>query len=114
LAQIEANEISYVWDHLTEEFCRHLLDGTQAFATHPGVANQEIVMRFLARENRTRRRMLGKALIELLRRTPATHRATRTILPSNLGDPHFVFLLLPRPSYVSEEGVLSASPRESA
>ena len=61
-------------------------------------------MRFLARESRTRRRMLGMALKEILTRTPSQMRFLRVVAPSNPGDPHYVFLLFPMsPKHSYEE-----------
>lgn len=58
-AQVEANKVSYVWDRLTEKFSMHVLSDTLYSTTHPGIHNQERLFRFLAREPRTRRRMLA-------------------------------------------------------
>jgi hypothetical protein len=54
-------------------------------------------MRFLAREPRTRRRMLADSLLQLIHTTPAWLRATRVITPSRPGDPYYAFLLFPVP-----------------
>lgn len=102
-AQVAANDISYSWDALTEKFLYHLMSGTQYETTHTEIAEQEKSFRWLARENRTRRRMLAKGMHELLRRTPANYRAIRVILPSRPGDPHYVLLLLPRYPVIPEQ-----------
>jgi hypothetical protein len=106
LAQLEANEVSYSWDALIEAFSTHVLAGTQYYTTHPGyenLPNQEKIFRFLAREPRTRRRMLVRGLLEAIRDTPQKMRFTRVMLPSKPGDPHYVFLLLPHLPSVSYE-----------
>jgi len=103
LAQLQANEISYMWDALIEVFNTHILNDTQYYTSHPGVKSSEKIMRFLARESRTRRRMLAKALLELIEKTPDTYKASRVILPSKEGDPYYVFLLLPEHLSASEE-----------
>jgi len=74
-AQEKANEISYSWDLLIERFLHHVMTGTQYTSSHPGISEQEKSFRWLARENRTRRRMLAKAFLGLLRRTPANYRS---------------------------------------
>ncbi len=105
-AQLEANEISYAWDALIENFTGHVLAGTQHFTTHPGydnLANQEMIFRFMAREPRVRRRMLAKSILEIIRDTPKNVRFTRVLLPSRHGDPYYVFLLLPHLSGVDYE-----------
>jgi len=94
-AQTRANEISYRWDLLVEKFLHHMMAGTQYRYSHPEISEQEKSFRWLARENRTRRRMLARALLDLLESTPANYRASRVLKPSRPGDPYFLFLLLP-------------------
>jgi SEC-C motif-containing protein len=94
-AQLKANEVSYSWDELIEKFLHHLMSGTQYTSTDASVSKQEESFRWLARENRTRRRMLANAILGLLRKTPANYRASRVLKPSRPGDPYFLFLLLP-------------------
>ncbi|RJR26668.1 hypothetical protein C4561_04650 [candidate division WWE3 bacterium] len=96
LAQIKANEISYSWDRLIEKFTFHVTTGTSYKLSHPSIQSQEIIFRFLAKENRTRRRFLANSIHELIAKTPNNYRATRIILPSKPGDPYYLFLLLPR------------------
>ena len=95
LAQIEANKVSYAWDALIETFNKHILNNTQYRASHPDIDSSEKIMRFLAREPRTRRRFLAKSLLEIIEKTLPSQRATRIIVPSEDGDPFYVFLLLP-------------------
>lgn len=110
-AQLEANEISYSWDRLIETFLHHIYAGTSYYQSHPGLANQERVFRLLAREPRTRRRMLAGSLLKFIFSVPATQRSTRTVLPSRLGDPHYVFLVLPRLNGITEEAYREARRR---
>jgi hypothetical protein len=102
-AQAAANEISYSWDLLIEKFLHHLMSGTQYETTHHEIREQEKSFRWLARENRTRRRMLAKAIHELLAKTPTDYRASRLLQPSRPGDPHYLFLLLPRYPNIEEK-----------
>jgi len=102
-AQIEANEISYSLDKLIESFLTNIFNGTSYLLSHTNIAEQEKGLRLLARENRTRRRMLASAIHELLAKTPADMRSTRTLLPSNPGDPHYLFLLLPRHKNIEDK-----------
>ncbi len=95
-AQLDANQISYSWDALIEKSTYHAFTGTHYYSTHPGVENSEKIYRFLARESRTRRRLLARSLTEFLKNTPINYRATRVMLPSKPGDPHYIFLALPR------------------
>lgn len=102
-SQIEENKISYAWDDLIEEFSTHIINDTQYIKDPLGPRNQEKVMRHLAREPRTRRRMLSKGLFELLEKTPVSYKAVRVNKPSKPGDPYIVFLLLPHLQEITEE-----------
>jgi hypothetical protein len=102
-AQIEANRISYSWDALTEKFLHHLMSGTQYEHAPTAIKEQEQSFRWLARENRTRRRMLAKSIHGLLEKTPSDYRASRVVQPSRLGDPYYIFLLLPRYPNIPEK-----------
>ena len=96
IAQVEANKTSYSWDALIERFSHHALAGTQYYTNQASVSGTERSLRYLARENRTRRRMLAEILIGMIEKYPGPMRATRVVLPSNPGDPHYAFLLMPR------------------
>lgn len=103
-AQLEADEVSYTWDALIEQFNQHILGGTQYFTSHVGVDSSERSVRLLAREGRTRRRMLAMALLGVVdQELPEWGKASRVFLPSRPGDPYYVFLLLWHPSGVSYE-----------
>lgn len=102
IAQLKADQVSYAWDRLVEKFTFHAVTGTQYTASHPDLVDQELSLRFLARENRTRRRMLAKALVGIMTHGDSHDQATRVVLPSGPDDPHFVFLsvkLIPDHSY---------------
>jgi SEC-C motif len=102
-SQVQADSVSYLWDDLIEQFNTHILHGTQYYTSHPGVESSEQTMRFLAREQRTRRRMLAQNLLNMLETTSTTQRRTQVVLPSRPGDPYYVFLLLPHLPRISEE-----------
>lgn len=95
LAQIDANRVSYAWDELIETFSGHIFAGTSYTISHPGIGDQEKLFRLFVREPRTRRRILARSLLELIEKTPRDQRATRVMLPSQEGEPYYVFLLLP-------------------
>jgi hypothetical protein len=65
-AQIESDRISYSWDKLIEKFAFHAMTGTQYITSGRPLHEQEVMFRFLAREPRTRRRMLAASLHEVL------------------------------------------------
>lgn len=101
-AQLQADEVSYVWDELIEQFNKHIISGTQYYTSHVGVDSSERSIRWLAREGRTRRRMLAMALLGVVNQElPEDGRASRVFLPSRPGDPYYVFLLVWRPKDVS-------------
>ena len=94
-AQVEANKVSYVWDNIFERFSTNIFGGTPYYITHPNLSSQEELFRFLARQNRLKRRMLGFRLIELIKKTPSNIRTTRIIKPIEKDDPFYLYLLLP-------------------
>ncbi len=101
--QVEANKVSYIWDEIIEKFTHHTLTGTHRTTTQTSIAEQELLYRWLARESRTRRRILAKGLMGLVVGTPPDTKATRIIVPSFPEDPYYIFLVLPRHPQVSDE-----------
>lgn len=101
-SQIEANKISYAWDALIEKFTGHAIANTQYHTTKSSLHDTEIILRFMASENRLRRRILAQALTEIVATTPKEFRFTRIMPPSRPGEPHYVFLLFPHLAGISE------------
>jgi hypothetical protein len=94
-AQLEHDEISYLWDRLIERFATHAFGGTQYFATEPYLGSAEKVLRFMAAEPRLRRRVLASELMDAVESTPPDIRRLR-VIPRQLRDePMYVFLLFP-------------------
>jgi len=93
--QVAANKVSYAWDDLIEKFNYHALTNTQYHALRADIRSHERIMRFMAREPRTRRRMLARGILDLIGKTPRSAKAVRCLLASRPGDPCYVFLLLP-------------------
>jgi hypothetical protein len=102
-AWTKANEISYSWDNLIEKFSHHILANTQHFRTEATVKDHEFNIRWMARENRFRRRVLAGALVDCMNRTPLGTRRSRAIPPHGPGDPLWVFLVLPQPEFAEYE-----------
>lgn len=95
LAQLEADEISYAWDRLIDRFTHFTTTGGTEYSNFTKISEFERATRFMAREPRTKRRMLSKALLENMSKArPGTERATRIGLPTGPGDPYYVFLAL--------------------
>jgi hypothetical protein len=104
LAQIESDRVSYVWDMLIERFAHPAMTGTQYFTSGRPLSEQETMFRFLAREPRTRRRMLAISLREVLEKSiSAEVWSARVMGPSREGDPYYVFLFLKHPADLSDE-----------
>jgi len=101
-ARQKADRISEMWDFLLDRFVEHLIGGTQYFGTG-ALKDQEEVFRFMARESRTRRRMLSIALQEILEKTQRDRHGARLVAPSHPGDPHYVFLLVPHADDMTDE-----------
>ena len=94
LSQFQADEVSYLWDHLIEKFTFHFMTGTSAFCSDPTYANLERLLRFFAKESRFRRRMLSSALLGAFEKGKQADRLLRVSPPQNPGQPYYVFLTL--------------------
>jgi hypothetical protein len=104
LARVDADEVSYIWDRLIETFNHHTLAGTSyGPAASATVSEREQAVRLLAAEPRTARRVLGQSLIQFLRESKPGFRTTRVMMPVRLGGPHYVFLALSQPPFVTSE-----------
>jgi hypothetical protein len=69
-AKVNANKISYIWDHLLEHLIKELPERSNPQATgDPATMNREAALRVMASESRLSRRMLGRHLDEAMRRT---------------------------------------------
>jgi hypothetical protein len=101
LAQIQEDRISYAWDHLIEHFTAHVLTGTTYSHSPDSLQEHERALRFLARENRTKRRMLAKALLGALTRGQEMDRFARVTMATEPGEPYYVFLTLRQPAHVA-------------
>jgi len=103
-AQIEYNRISYSWDRLIEKFAFHVMTGTEYIKSGHPLKDQEVMFRLLAAESRTRRRLLSVSLHQVLERSRNSGSAwdARVMLPSNPGDPYYLFLLAKRPEGVTD------------
>lgn len=101
-SKVAADEVSYLWDRIIEAFAMHFRAGTSDYlsAVSGHGADLELLLRFFAREGRTRRRMLAGCLMEMATSTPPHHRRFREVPPSSPGDPHWLLLLFPAPEHL--------------
>jgi hypothetical protein len=95
-ARREANKISYLWDEIIQTSAENSLAGTLAYASHPGVAAGVRTLRLLARESRTRRRLLAKSFRDFVVTAPQAPnvRGNRWSPSTAPGDPYYAFLTL--------------------
>ena len=92
-----ADSVSYLWDHIVEQFTKHYLAGTSQYLTDEGwnPYDFEMILRFFARENRFRRRLLAETLMDMLGSTDPSLRRLRVVPAVETGDPYWVLLLVP-------------------
>lgn len=95
-AQLEEDKVSYFWDDLIEQFNTHALNGTQYMVSAGGVRDSEKVMRFFASESRFKRRLLSKAVLGLIEKTPENICGRRFSVPLDNDGPYYVFVAFPR------------------
>ena len=101
-AQLEVDQISYVWDKLIEAFTYHYLKRTYHVSSCASYADQERMLRLLARESRFRRRMLARAFVELIEKGMDDDRVMRLVQNLKPEDPCYVFMTLKQPMAMSE------------
>src|SRR5436190_3889347 len=93
--QIDANRVSYFWDQLIENLSKYVIEGKTWGDSDQDLTTQERLLRLLAKENRTRRRLISEAFLDFKSKTSSSHRGTRVVAPSTLGDPFYVFFVIP-------------------
>jgi hypothetical protein len=98
--QLEENRVSYVWDGLIERFSQNILNATQYYSSHVELSEIEKGLRLMAAETRTRRRAIMMGIVEMFTSTPDDSRRVKVLAPSSPGEPYYVFLCLPKPSFV--------------
>jgi hypothetical protein len=103
IAQVQHNQVSYAWDELIENFNRCALRGEQYDAPPGGIKDTEKVLRFMAREPRWKRRYFAQAFLDMVKTTPANLRRLRVLRPTAIGEPYYVFLLLPIHEWMTNE-----------
>jgi len=97
IAQLNQDEISYAWDRLIERFNHYALRAEQHYVTAGGITDCELILRFMAKEPRVKRRGLSTALHQLIQRTKRDQRGIRVIAGS-VGEPYYLFVVFPAAS----------------
>lgn len=113
LAKSLADDKSRVWDKLIGVFTENVLSGTTVsiMGETPSAALSERALRYMAREGRFSRRVLGDAVSGFVKasRAAKADRYARVIMPSHVSaDPTvaYVFMTLVYPSEVEAQGGL--------
>lgn len=101
--QQAADQVSYFWDALIEAFSTHIIHNTQYWSNVGEADGVDAVVRFLAREDRTRRRLLASKLIEVIDTTPRNFRRIGIVWSQNPDETCFVFLVFPVPDHITYE-----------
>jgi hypothetical protein len=111
LAKKKADEASYVWDRLVNEFTSNILAGTSVVVAgeEPNAARAEVALRSMALETRVDRRLLGQCVADaLIRAERQKHdRFCRVLMPgprSAERDVVYVLLILAYPAHLELEG----------
>lgn len=103
-ARVAANEISYAWDRLIETFNTHIIEGRYYTATDPAPRVREKIVCFLTSENRFRRRILARNLIEMIEGFPIDNpdwKNARIVPPGLPHELYYVFLVVGQPTFVN-------------
>lgn len=107
LAQIAANQTSYAWDMLIEAFVKNVFGDSLYHTTvvDGDIGEHERLFRHMAREPRTRRRLLAEKLLELVYPPLEQGRPWGAGVVQSTGpkEPHYVFLVVRHPEGVSYE-----------
>ncbi|SEL35015.1 hypothetical protein SAMN05518845_106266 [Variovorax sp. YR750] len=108
--RVKANRVSYLWDALIEFQTSHILAGSsgvvRSSASLEGLASlvqQETILRKMAEEPRSTRRMLGAAVDRARSVKKKDARYTSTVLGRSNGTRAYVVMTLPKPHYMSYE-----------
>lgn len=103
LRKKKANEDSYFWDRIIDEFADHVLAGTIIGEAEYTTNTHEMILRVLARESRLDRRMLVLSLQDRIRQADPTEICWRTVLSKQKQGTAFVFGLFPEDERDYEE-----------
>jgi hypothetical protein len=90
-----ADQISYVWDHVIDDFATHIIEGKTVTPLQGTVADHEEGLRVLAMEPRFQRRVLSIAFSDLLERAPRDRIGNRLIPSQTSKGVLYVFNCVP-------------------
>lgn len=109
IAKRLADQPSYVWDRLIEQFAGHVLEGTIIAPSEPSGRIEEIerAIRQMALVPRLLRRSYGKGVLETLENGKKTTRATKVMIPRSedaSDSTGYIFMTLKTPESVETIG----------
>lgn len=100
----DLNELSYVWDNLIQTSATNTLDDRRWFAyPHDSFSDSELILRFMARESRVRRRTLGRMWLEGLAKSKPGETYMRCLVPPDVDETSWLFVFVPRLSSMTYE-----------
>jgi hypothetical protein len=108
-AKKKADEISYVWDKLIEEFTNNMLAGTSIIpdAISFELSELEKGIRHMALVPRYKRRLFGESILDVFEKSKGVDRFTRSLLPGpNDSDQEagFFFMTMAVPDFELPDG----------
>ena len=92
LSRTRANKPSYFWDQLVEESAICALDGSMRTIYKTGSGNEDIVLRYMAIEDRLSRRGLSKAILNSIKQCGPDQISLTSFLSHATSDLLYVFL----------------------
>ena len=92
LSRTRANKPSYFWDQLVEESAICALDGSMKTIYKTGSGNEDIVLRYMAIEDRLSRRGLSKAILNSIKKCGPDQISLTAFLSHATSDLLYVFL----------------------
>jgi len=101
IAKKKADKISYIWDELIEHFVRNHDKNYEGQDPSLNFSQLEYGLRFMAAEDRLRRRQLGEALFEMLKTCPKERQLARLVYSNMKPEIIYLFLIVPKPEDIS-------------
>jgi hypothetical protein len=105
--QVEADRASYAWDAMIERVAQSFQGSTRPRLDYRA---RERAVTILGRETRFRRRVLAKTYSELALMAPPLTLLTRSVLPTSIGEPFYIFMS--SPSHIMKEADPVAKRRQ--
>lgn len=92
LSRTRANKPSYFWDQLVEESAICALDGSMKTVYKSNQSNEDVVLRYMAIEDRLSRRVLSKAILNSIKKCGPDQISLTVFLSNSTADLLYIFL----------------------